>query len=234
MYTIEHFGDITLPRYMTTYTLSPVTGRANLIETTAGVFDNDGAARNLPVFPFPLSYKCIVYEDVYAANRAPLDALRAAVGTRARLYRRANDDNTTQYCIARLSANPHERPYTQPGYFEITLDFQQMSPWLGIEHGVVWRFDSGEIFDGGRTFDESPPIALTTVVTPITLTNGGNLPCHDMVIEVKSGATPLTSLTITSETTNQGLHWSGTLYPSGELRIDTAAWSVLNLSLIHI
>jgi hypothetical protein len=225
MYTLERFGSVVLPVYNNSYTLSPIPAQLVLVQTTTGAFDNDGEGRNRPILPLPLSYKAVVTETVYNSNRAILDTLRAAVGTRTKLYRRADDDSTVHYCTARLSSMPHERPYSMRGYFEITLDFQQLTVWTGTIHGVGWVFDSGILLDTARTLDETPPVTLNTNPKTITVSNGGNLPITDIQFTIVAG-----SATITSVQLNGGLwvlKWIGSLPAGGTLIIDAGASMVL-------
>lgn len=229
MYVIERFGNISLSIFRNTFTLSPVPGQSSVVQTTSGAFDNDGLARNRQVFPLPLSYSCTVFEDTLNANRTILDTLRAAVGTRALLYRRARNDNVLHTCIARLRAEPHEWPWTQKGWFEIQLNFEQMSPWIGTSQGTGWVFDSGVLFDSGRSFDEGTgTFGLVTSPRSATVTNGGNLPATSIVMTVKAGSADITALTIRNTLTGCYLVWTGTLTAFSTLRIDTGAWSVTN------
>lgn len=229
-YVLDRFGTLTLPALMTIEDISPVAPIDALLQTTSGVFDNTGGARGEPKFPQMVNMKTTVAQTDPNVFRTTIDALRAAVGTRDWLYRRAENNASIQKALCRLVQMPYQRQIENWATMPLDFKWQQLSPWLGLDHGVTWRFDSGEFFDSGRIFDESPPISLASAVASITLVNGGNLPCHNMIIEVKSGAigAPLTSIVITSESTNQGIRWTGALYPSGELRIDTGAWSVLN------
>lgn len=226
MYAIERFGSITLSPFNNSFTLSPVPVRFNILQTTGGVFDSDGSGRSRQAFPFSVNYAAVVMEDVYSDNRAVLDALRAAVGVRAKLYRRARNDSTLHWCIARLVEMPHEWPHTQRGYFTISLDFQQLTPWHGSDH-ASWRFDDGYDFDDGLTFDPSVySFAMIEAQTQSqTVTNGGNLPTNDVILTVTTGANSLlyTHWKIAGKT---DLIWLGPLLANSQLEIDCGAKSV--------
>lgn len=228
-YTLYQFGSTTLPTYNTDYDISALAAMLNLTQTASGAFDNDGADRNRQTFPQPLSYKAIVATGVLSTNRSTLDALRASVGTRNKLYRVADDNSDTQWCYARQVSMPQTRPYGNRNHLhEITINFQQLSPWCGGLHGVGWTLDSGVVLDDARTLDETPPTALTTGVTLITINNAGNLPSYDALIQVVAASSSISSLTIWNLTTECRLYYAGTLVAGQTLQIDTGACSVLN------
>lgn len=230
MYTLYKFGNINLPNFNTEYDAAPVPAQLAFIQTTTGVFDGNGNGRNKQQFPFSIAYKATVTQDTLSANRTTLDALRAASGTRANLYRKADDDGAIHRCTARLVGMDYSRPYgNRNAIHEINLSFQQLSPWVGTLNGTGWTFDSGINFDAGRNFDEvgySATLSLAT--TTFTATNNGNLPTTAVSIEVTAGSEALTNLDIWNMTTNCRLYWYGTLAPGALLRIDTGAWFVTN------
>lgn len=232
MYTLSQFGDTALPLYNTEYDISPVPAVLNFIQTTDGVFDGNGDGRNRQAFPMAVPYKAVVAQDTYASNKPILDGLRKAVGTRALLYRYVdNHPEITHYCTARLQAMPQVRPYTMRGYFEVMLNFQQLSPWLGIKNGTGWVFDSGVLFDNGRVFDEQAPTTLTGATTLITVTNNGNLPATDTTVSFHCGVDNLISLDVWNMTTNCRWTWQGIVSPATALEIDTGDCSVTNAGL---
>lgn len=226
MYAITQFGTITLPTYNTEWPLEPLPARLLFVETTGGAFDNDGDGRNRQTLPFALRYQAVVSEDTYNNNRGVLDTLRAAVGTRAKLYRTALDNNAQQFCTARLSAMPHTWPFEQRGYFVISLDFQQLSPWNGAVHGVGWFFDAGIVLDNARTLDETPPTTLNTSPKSITIANAGNLPVDNVQFILTAGSANITTFSLSGP--DWGFSWSGILVAGSTLTIDTGAFSVLN------
>lgn len=224
MYTINRFGSLNLSPFNNNYTLSPVPVKTRLVSTLGGVFDSDGSGRSAQQYPFSLSYDCVVAEDTYNNNRATLDALRGAVGTRARLYRTAENDSTIQHCIARLVDMPHDRPYRQRGYFEIGLKFLQLTPWQGDNH-AAWTLNAGYFLNDGLNLNEEDyKILFATSHTQI-INNGGNLPVTDVILTVITDANPLTNIAWYVPYTID-LAWHGTVTPNSTLIIDCGAKSV--------
>lgn len=225
MYTVTRFGAITLPTALTDYTLSPLPAQLVFVQTTTGVFDNDGDGRNRQTLPAPISYKATVTEDVYANNRTVLDALRAAVGTRARIYRTADDNAEIHYCTARLVAMNHDRPYSlRQHIFQIELAFQQLTPWVGLIHGAGWVFDSGVLLDNARTLDETPPTVISTNPLTVAVTNNGNIPATDVQMTLTAAATITTARLYVNGIWD--ITWTGTLLTGQSLTFDAGAYSV--------
>jgi hypothetical protein len=227
MYVLERFGSITLPTYNTTRTLSPVAAQLAFIQTASGTFDSDGSGRNRQNLPHPLRYQADVNESTVANSRTLLDSLRASVGIRGTLYRRALDDSSIHTCTARLSAMPYEGQLRDRAVKRtITLEFQQLSRWRGQPRGVGWHFDEGIIFDDGHVFDQTPPIALNTTPKTIVVTNGGNLPVRDVQIVITSQVTAIDVITLKAPGID--INWSSHVVPGTSVVIDAGSWSILN------
>jgi hypothetical protein len=231
MYTLERFGSIMLPIYDPESDLSPVEPRLALIETTGGAFDNDGGSRSAQKFPHPLAYQgtLVISDSTLTAVRTTVDALRAAVGTRATLYRRAWDDDTVQTCVARLAKMPVIQRYGDVGQWKISLNFLQMGRWRGARHDDPWTFDSGEFFDEGLIFDEEAPTVLDTNPKTTVVVNNGNLPVRDAQVIVTAQGTDITAITFSA--TGISLTWTGALSAGASLIIDDADVTVLAAGL---
>lgn len=225
-YSFERFGTITLPVYNREMNMAPVSAVQRIVATAAGAFDLDGSGRAAQQFPHPLTVEAIVFEETAAALRAALDALRAAVGTRAYLYRRADDDSTVHRALCRLTAMEVQRTYEQRrAYQPVTLQFLQLSAWQGAS--TAWTLDDGEFFDDGLSFDAtSYAWSIGSSPTTRSVTNGGNLPVTDVVFTITAGATALTNPILTGG--GMDLRWTGTIAATKSLVIDCGALSVLN------
>jgi hypothetical protein len=234
MFLLTQFGSIDLSPYNMVITESPVSVEPSFTTTTAGAFDNDGSGRSRQRFPFPVRYSGVVLESTITANRTLLNSLRAAVGTKARLYRETRFDPDADdpedvvaehWCNARLVAMPYEVGTDQKRHREITLEFQQLDFWRGEDHGIGWFFDEGEVFDDPELeFDEVPPTVITPGGITLTINNGGNIPTSNVVVTITAGAADIALVAIAID--NGGVSWTGSL-PSGEaLTIDGGAHSV--------
>lgn len=225
-YSFERFGMLTLPIYNRESSQSPVAANLRLVSTAAGAFDSDGSGRSAQQFPHGLTVVALVSEDASADQRAALDALRAAVGTRAYLYRVADDDSTIHRALCRLAAMTVERSYSEHGYQPVTLQFQQLAGWQGASNSA-WVLDSGEFFDDGLALDVtgySWPIGATLTLRSVS--NGGNLPVTDVRFTITAGATGLTNPILSGG--GMDLRWTGTIAATKTLVIDCGALSVLN------
>lgn len=226
MYSITRFGSIQLSSYNTKYTSDPVAAdESGLIPYANGVWDSYGNDRAAVKFPQPLSYRAILYQPTTVALRDELAALRAAVGTRARLYRTDVASGAVQWCVARLMAAPQETSYEQRGYIEISLSFLQMTHWHGFLHGAGWAFDDGSLFDDALTFDQVSPITINTSPKSLTISNDGNLPVDDVVVTILA-ASSISQVILTAP--NIELIWDGVISAGNALVIDAAAWSIKN------
>lgn len=182
-YSFWKFGTIVLPVYNRQTKMTPVRPRTATVPTAAGVFDAWGADRAPGKFPHPLSLSCTLVADDAATWRSQVDALRAAVGTRAILYRVADDDGAVQKCTARLVDMTFTRVGRLARHQEMTLVFEQIDQWRG-KRWEDWTLDDGYFLDDGMYFDTGA-VALTALGS---MTVGGNLPALDVRVTVTVGA----------------------------------------------
>ena len=224
-YFYERFGEITLPIFNRDANLAPAAAKARIVSAAAGAFDADGSGRSAQQFPHSLSIDAFVSEDDAAAQRVLLDAVRAAVGTRAYLYRRADDDETVQRAHCRLVNLTIDRSYKQRrAYQPIRMEFQQLEAWAGT--ATSWVLDDGEVLDDGLTVDASDySVSLTSVPALQTIEVGGNLPVTDAILTVTAGSAALSNPAFTA--TDVDLRWTGTIPIGQSLVIDCGAASVL-------
>lgn len=174
-YTLERFGTIVLPLYNRRTDATPVLPRQALVSTAAGTFDAYGSERAPQKLPHTITLACTLAEDSTAALRTKIDALRAAVGTRATLYRRADDDGAVHRCTARLVDVDYQRQRKNLRHQELKLEFQQLDAWRGKIY-ENWTLDGGKNFDDGYYFDGGA-VALGALGS---ITVGGNLPALDV------------------------------------------------------
>lgn len=185
-YTLQRFGAITLPLYNRKTDATPVQPRVAVVATAAGSFDAWGSERAAPKFPHTITLACIVAEDTTGALRTAIDALRAAVGTRATLYRSADDDGAVQRCNARLIDMDYQREPKHRIHQTLKLVWQQLDAWSGDRY-EDWVLDDGFSLDDGYLLDTgaitfSPPTAGEFTV-------GGNLSALDVRLTITFDAT---------------------------------------------
>lgn len=190
-YTLQRFGTIVLPIYNRTTDMTPVQPRTALLATAAGAFDAWGSERAPRKFPHTITMSCILHESVAATYRSSIDALRAAVGTRAKLSRVADNDLTMHQCTARLMDMDYQRSSRHRSHQELKLVFQQLDEWLG-KRAEDWVFDDGSTFDDGLYFDTGD-VALKGSGSNV-ISVGGNVPTTSIRLSmtiVTSDANPI-------------------------------------------
>ncbi len=223
-YYLERFGSITLPTAMSRESSAPAVADDRIVATVTGAFDGDGSGRNQQRFPHTLTYQAIVAAASLAAQRTALDALRAAVGTRAYLYRRADDNGVVHRAMCRLVAMPHDREYEHQGYLPVRLEFRQLEAWQGA--ATSWTLDDGELLDDGLDLDASTYFAtLSASPASQAVTNGGNLPVRTVTVTINAGSGIVVNPIITAP--NIDLRWAGSIPAGQSLVIDGGALSVL-------
>jgi hypothetical protein len=226
-YSFSRFGNIILPAYNRESVTSPVAPAQRIITTTAGAFDSDSSQRATQRFPHALSIDAIVYESDVAVQRSEIDILRAAVGTRAFLYREADDDGVTHRALCRLNNMVINRSHTQRRTFQpVTLQFLQLMAWQGGNH-TEWTLDSGESLDDALFFDVVDYTwSIGTSPTTQTVNNAGNLPVRNVVFTITAGATALTNPKISGA--GMDLWYTGTIAAGKSFVVDCGSLSVLN------
>ena len=226
-YSFLRFGNIILPAYNRESVTSPVAPSQRIITTIAGAFDSDGAERAAQRFPHLLSIDAIVYESDAALQRSEIDVLRAAVGTRAYLYRVADNDSFIHRALCRLNNMTINRSYTQRQALQpVTLQFLQLTMWEGANH-TAWILDDGEFLDTGLTLDVvNYSWSIGTSPTTQTVNNAGNLPVRNVVFTITAGATALTNPKLSGA--GMDLWYTGTIAAGKSFVVDCGSLSVLN------
>lgn len=195
--------------------------------SAGGGYDGLGASQSRAK-PFTISHNCAIYSaSSQTAIQTQLDALKALVGTRGRLYRRM-PDNSLQWITARLVTLDATRTIANNNYLDISLTFQVAEyPWRGNHHGDGWVLDAGEYFDTGLVFDESGLSVPMPASGTVTVTNGGNATVRNAVITITAAGTNITELTLT-KSGETDLKYVGTITAGQSLVIDCGAYTVKN------
>jgi hypothetical protein len=232
MYRLERFDTVTLPQADFVSDISAAPARSATVTAGGSSYDaysTDVAPQKLP---YPLTHRCAVMETTLAAMRTSIDALRALVGTRAVLYRRALDDDTVHWAWARLMSLPETRKTNELFAQPIELRFEVWSNWRGNHHGEGWTFDSGEYLDSGLVFDEDETTTLNSATSPdyqdITINNAGDLATTDVNIKVTAGSAAITKVEISKPYGNVSWYYDGTIATTKSLIVASGSKTVTN------
>lgn len=222
-YTLWKFGSIELPTYNRSTKMTPVRPRTALVATAAGVFDAWGSGRAQAKFPHTISLQCTLVAEDVATWRSSIDALRAAVGTRATLVRRAEDDGAVQKCEARLVDCQYSQVGRLARHQQLTLTFEQLNHWRG-KRWEDWELDDGYLLDDGLYLDVGA--ILVTPPGTVQFTVGGNLPSLDVRITVTFDGVDTDPAYIVIPETDVALKIAGPWANLDSLVIDSAARSI--------
>lgn len=185
MYSLTRFGDLVLPLYNRETDMSPADAISTLVMAAGGAIDAAGSARSPLREPMPITMRCVLVGDTAADLLAQINTLRAAVGTRAWLYRAADADGTLHRCTARLMDVAAARKRGNILHAEVKLTWQAIGSWRGKRY-ENWTLDDGSEFDDCLYLDTGA-VAITMDATT-TVTNTGNLPVVDATLRVVTEA----------------------------------------------
>jgi hypothetical protein len=229
-YILERFITTDLPTYEPTTDMSPAGAVDGFVSTISGGYDSAGDDDAAAQLPYTINYRALAYAETLADFRTAIDSYRALVRKSGRLYRRGEDDDSIQWCVARLIQTPTTRATSDKRWMEIEFVFQAKTLWQGADHSV-WVLDSGEILDGGLYLDEGGETYTGSSPHIFTATNGGNRVVTDPVITVTAGGASITSVTITkidSGGSETKIVWTGTLLTTKQLIVDCGKFTITN------
>lgn len=206
-YRLTEFDGVDLPAYNREANFDTAPALPGFVATLGGAYDSYGADVAPMGLPYTLTLRGIVSEETDANQRAAIDGMRALQRRRGKLVRVADDDDSEQWCWARLDQVVHRRPFGNRGYQ--VLEFS----W-SIESG--WQQDQ----DDDEQLPTSSPHAQTVY-------NDGNRTVSDVIITFHADDANATAVTIT---TTNGTHlvWAGTLLAGDDLVFDCGAKSITN------
>lgn len=229
-HAIYQFGDVVLMQRMIEDDLSSGNVESSLMNSVGGVFDYWGADQRLPRvrhIPFKGLYVGeIAYEIDHAGNflvdhtgaliiagedetqlRAQVDTLTAMVGQRASLYRRRDDDLTTQWITARLMHLNFVR----------TLADVRIAPLeLLFESGMVAWHDNAL-----TTTSKTCAIGTNNMVVEVD----GSIVVQDATFRY-TATTTTTSVRVRITALGVDWTWTGTMGPGGYLDVDAGNQTV--------
>lgn len=206
-YKLTTFNNVALPGYNRESALDTAPGLDGFIGTVLGGYDSYRSDMAPMATPYTLTVRGIVSMETDADQRAAVDGLRALGRRRAALIREADDDESEQFCYARLQQVNHRRITGVNGYQVLELAFLIESGWYE-ENDVQNENLSGSPFS-------------------LVVENAGNRMVNDAILTVTAGDAAITAVTIT---TLNGTHliWTGTLAAGDELEFDCGAKGITN------
>jgi hypothetical protein len=223
-YRITQFGTVTLPELDPEDDVSTFEARNSIVPLPDGWFDARGSERSRRN-PLPLRLTRALISDgtpietPATVSRAEFNALRALLGTRAKLYRTWSDEaETVEWTYARLlQAVGRADRKDNRGMAELELAFQIVSPcWYGVTPYTLSVGGFEVTHDG-----------------PFTVSNTGNCNVTDAALIVYAGSgivsPPITYFRLWNTTTGHDFSWSGILQGGGGLEIDFGAQTIGNV-----
>jgi hypothetical protein len=232
MYWLTHFGTTALPQYDAAFSIGPAPADVATVGLIGGgVFDAYGTGVARQRFPLQMRYACSVVNPSESAARAEINALKALIGTRAKLWRTEAGAAIPgrQWCWARLfDVNDSMLAKMTMWSVPVAMSFTILGPWKGLQHRAPWTFDAGFYFDEGLAFDSDELTVLTSNPQTVVVDNNGNMPVRDPVIWVTTrDVVPITSLTIAIAGETEFVY-TGSLAENKRLVIDCENKSVTN------
>lgn len=231
---LTHFGTTALPQYDVQFPNGPapvVTASVALVG--GGTFDGYGTGIARQRYPVNLRYQCSVVGPAQATALANMNALKALLGVRAKLWRTEAGALVPgrQWAWARLTDIDDSMRARMPWWIvPVTLNFSLLGRWNGLRHQRPWYFDAGEYFDTGLAFDSDELTTLTTAASApqtIVVDNDGNLAVRDAIITLVAKTAPITAVTI-GVTSVTEFTWAGSVAVGNALVIDVAAKRITN------
>lgn len=229
-YKIERFGTETLPVYNPESDIGSGTINFKVIGLqSGGIFDPLGNGQATVAEQSIVRRGTLHGED--GEMLIEFQSLKALLGIRDKLYRRARASGSVEWCYARMR---NVRSTRKPGdryALDVELEFIKISPiWNGERHGNGWLLDAGEYLDTSLALDEETgdEYALYSATTNVIIANGGNAPVKNAILTITAGGSAaITGITITK---SGETHWvyAGTIAAGQSLVIDCGTWSVEN------
>lgn len=226
MYELTQFGGVTLPRYNASEPLRTGDARPAIATGPGGSTDAYGSDAWPVVWPQDLQLHASFVERNNWQILTAINALTAAVGTRAKLYRRLFASDEVQWCHARLIGVTPAFSHRNIAHQDMDLTFQQWSPWYGLYWGPVGDLTSEQII-AGVTATGTAATALDASPKSLVLYNNGNRPIESMIVTVTAAGTAITALTLAISGVAT-LAYSGSIAAGQALVIDTGAMTVKN------
>jgi hypothetical protein len=179
---IHTFGTVTLPASVPVWEDSP-TADMRTVATLNGHF-NPYRGDTAPVkLQRPIVVSALLLAATQAAKGVAIDALRAMLGRRDRLW--GTPEDTTQvdrWCYATLRQMIDRGSYKDRRYQQVELIFDAESHWYGAAYGGSTTYNEATLFSNGLYYDA----AATAYGNGAALANAGNRLVTDVAITYTS------------------------------------------------
>lgn len=229
MYWLTRFGTQNLSQYNVQFNAGPAPAEAAAVALVGGgTFDPYGTGVAPQRYPFSIRYQCAYVGDANTV-RFNINLLKAAIGTRQKLWRTMIPGGLQLWCWARLTdIDDSMRSKIPQWVVPVTLNFAVMGRWNGLLHRDGWYFDSGLYFDDSLAFDsDDGPLPITASPQTFIVDNDGKLAVRDSIIYVTAGSAAITNLKI-GVTGVSEIEYTGTIAAGTVLAIYCASKKVLN------
>lgn len=207
-YWYTKFGTTTIGQAGPVHDIS-LPARVTGVETIGGAVDEWGSAQAPIAIPYRVTVRGEEVANTFATIASKVQAIRALVGTRSTLYRRADGSTNSQSATARLANISMSRNGDQQLSVPYTLSFLVYSPcWSGSSVTATCALG-------------------TEPTTEIALYNAGDAQVRTPIITITASTNAITDVTI-SAGGETSISWSGTLGAGNDLVIDCGAQRVTN------
>jgi hypothetical protein len=228
----ERFGTYAFPVWAPEDVLDTAPTGGRLVELARGAFDpagiGEGSAR-----AYTFGIKRMVVGTSAADLQTQIDAARAIVGSKARLYGRT-EDGLVRWILARCLRVSQKTTALHVLHQPLDFEFEVAAPgWNGSHHGSRWTLDGGVALDTGYVLDSGgDTFTLTASPQNLTITRGGNRRQTAVTLTITAGSANITALTLAqydgATAGPYSLQYTGTILAGKSLVIDCGAHSVYN------
>lgn len=211
-YVIAKFGaayatGVALPTYDGSWPQGAGSVGSPLVQVPGGAYDPQGTER-LPWGAVSLDLSGYLYGTSASDLQTKLDALRALLGTRSKLWATPDGGTTTRWRVARCLEMTSPRAPRQGFTAQVRMVFECLpGPWSGTARSVA------------AALDVSPKT--------VTVANSGNARVDNAVITITAAGSAITVVTVGVAGVSE-IQWAGTLAVGDSLVIDCGARSVKN------
>lgn len=228
MHWLTHFGTLPLPQYDVQWNAGPAPAAEQAVALVGGgAYDPYGTGVSPQRYPNQIRYQCSVVGPQVASGLTQVNALKALIGTKAKLWRTEVDGIGRKWAYARLIDVDDTMRARMPMWIApMTLTFNQLGRWHGKRHQKRWRFDDGYRFDDSMAFDSDEQTVLASSPLTVVVDNDGNQAVSDVVIYVTAAIAPITKLEISMG--DQNFYFQGSLAVGDVLMIDCGAKRITN------